>query len=180
MAKRLKPWKELSPTYRARLERAGITAKSRRAGADLRVARGHPRPPRAGEAPEALTNVERPTSTQRAALRAWRSTLAPDWLPDRRRMADHVAAVVSGLRHPRYWKEVTFYAAASGPWTIRVEYTIGHPQEIQLDAGDWQELYELLKYVMVTGGYVADEAAWRRFIERGREFDVISDSQPNK
>lgn len=40
MAKR-KPWEELSPGYRARLERKGITREEHSRGTALHVARGH-------------------------------------------------------------------------------------------------------------------------------------------
>lgn len=49
-----KGWGQLSPTYRARLERGGITASSYATGASLASARGH------GSTPEkAITSVEK-------------------------------------------------------------------------------------------------------------------------
>lgn len=44
MAQR-KPWNQLSPTYRARLEKAGITAEQFAAGASIKAARGHEKTP---------------------------------------------------------------------------------------------------------------------------------------
>lgn len=36
-----KPWAQLTPTYRARLEKAGISQKDFEAGASIKAARGH-------------------------------------------------------------------------------------------------------------------------------------------
>lgn len=44
MAQR-KPWSQLTPTYRARLEKAGLTETSFNAGASIRKARGHAQTP---------------------------------------------------------------------------------------------------------------------------------------
>lgn len=48
MAKR-KPWSQLTPTYRARLEKAGLTEEQFDSGASIKAARGH------------ATTPERPT-----------------------------------------------------------------------------------------------------------------------
>lgn len=55
-----KPWAELSPAYRRRLERSGITPESHRAGVPLFQARGHfPRDPQAGYVRELLPGKPR-------------------------------------------------------------------------------------------------------------------------
>jgi hypothetical protein len=172
VAKRLKPWRDLSPSYRRRLERAGVTAQSRRRGTDLRIARGHRPPPRPGQAPADLI-VSEPTDAQRARRRIWRETLAPDWLPNRENMGDAVAASLSQLRHPRYWRRVDFYPAPAGQsWQMKVTYTRGHPQEIEIPPDLYNEVLDLLALVQRATGYVADEAAWQAYIDRGRDYDV--------
>src|ERR1700753_669453 len=45
MPRYLKPWEELTPRHRKRLESHGITKESRLAGASLTVARGHGKTP---------------------------------------------------------------------------------------------------------------------------------------
>jgi hypothetical protein len=45
---RRKPWSELSPGYRARLEKAGITKSQHARGATLKKARGHAKTPEHG------------------------------------------------------------------------------------------------------------------------------------
>jgi hypothetical protein len=172
VARRLKPWKDLSPAYRRRLQRAGITATSRRSGADQRIARGHRPRPRAGQAPAPLLAPE-PSTATREARRVWRQTLAPDWLPNRERMADSVAAALSGLRNPRTWRKVDLTPAPAGqPWSMTVTYVSGYPQTIEIPADQYLDVLHLLALIGRTDAYVPDEAAWRNFIQRGRDYDV--------
>lgn len=53
MASRRKGWSELSPSYRARLERNGVTESQYTSGASIRSARGH------AVTPERLTGYRR-------------------------------------------------------------------------------------------------------------------------
>ena len=74
---------KLSASYRARLQRAGITRESWLRGADLRAIRGH-RPARpAYAAPEAPANRlldGEATPADIATLERWRVNDAPEWL----------------------------------------------------------------------------------------------------
>lgn len=174
MAKRLKPWKELSPSYRRRLERAGVTAKDRRAGADLRRARGHTPPPRPGEAPKDLRG-RTPTPAEAIARRAWRETTSPAWLPDRERMGDATAAALSQLKSPREWTSVSFKAAPEGQsWTMTVNYRRGYPDVITLPPGSHTEVLELLTNVLTDGNedYTGDDGEWENYVDDGRDYDV--------
>jgi hypothetical protein len=172
VAKAIKPWKQLTPAYRKRLQRAGITAADRRRGVDLRETRGHtprsqaPRPLITGSIAGTLTEV------QRAARRLWRETLSPDWLPSRQNMSDGTAAALSQLRHPRTWRRVDFTPAPPGqPWRMRVTYTRGY-QEIELPPDLYREVLDLLALVQKVNNYTADDSAWNNYIERGRDYDV--------
>lgn len=59
----LKPWEELTPTHRRRLERAGITKASRETGVSLSKARGH------GETPERPQRAQTNTTKYSTYLR---------------------------------------------------------------------------------------------------------------
>lgn len=173
MAKRkLRPWKDLSPSYQKRLRGAGITPEMRRRGADLRAARSHPlRLPYTAPAP--LQGVTQPTTAQRAERRAWREASAPGWLPNRQRMGDATAIALSALRPPRDWKAVHFTPAPAGQsWSMTVDYVRGHPQTILLPPDTYREVIDLLTFAGRLEGYVGDDAAWARYDERGRDFDV--------
>lgn len=172
MARRIKPWKDLSPSYRRRLTRAGITPTMRRQGVDLRSVRGHPLR-HDYSAPAGMIGIGTPNEAQVAERRVWRETLAPGWLPNRQRMSDATAVALSQLRPPSTWREVHFTPAPAGQsWTMEVVYVRGHPQVIQLPPDAYREVLDLLTFVQILGGYVGDEAAWDNFIDRGRDFDV--------
>jgi hypothetical protein len=88
-------------------------------------------------------------------------------------MGDATAAALSALRHPRYWRSVHFVPAAAGQaWRMVVTYTNGHPQTIDIPPDTYREVLDLVALVRTAPGYVADEAAWRLFVERGRDYDV--------
>jgi hypothetical protein len=171
--RRLKPWKDLSPSYRKRLQAAGITGESRRRGIDLRVARGHTPRPRPGQAPADVIAARTPTPSEVSTRRLWRETLAPGWLPNRQRMGDATAAALSQLRNPRDWTHVQFTPAPPGQsWTMEVSYVSGYPQTIQLPPDAYMEVLDLIVLVRQLDGYVTDEGAWEKFVERGRDYDV--------
>jgi len=179
-----KRWKDLTPAYRRRLQRQGITGKTHRT-ADLRVFRGHvPRPP-TGAAPTELTarTVAGEDSDQdRRELENWRATAAPAWLPGPVYLGDDAAAALSQLRRgPSQWKRVTLTPTAvpadpmetAAPWTMTVEYVRGYPQTILIPAESAREVLDMLSLVDATTPHgAADTGEWESWEERGRDFDV--------
>ena len=114
-------WSRLTPAYRGRLERRGISRGAWESGADLRVARGHtPQRPR-GAAPEPVTRAAvaggRLDDAQQRILRAFRG---PGWIPEG--TSDDVRAALSQLRgQPSSWAGVRFVPAPRGePWAMVV------------------------------------------------------------
>ena len=89
-------------------------------------------------------------------------------------MSDATAAALSQLRHPRYWSRVDLTVAPAGQsWTMTVTYVgNAHPQEILIPPDLYREVLYLLALVQKVTGYVADDAAWDKFVERGRDYDV--------
>lgn len=91
----------LSPTYRARLEAAGITRQKWLAGADLRQARAHPAP-KTGRAPVAATEralAGDATPSDLRRIREWRTSREyPKWLPrDQFTLSDEAAASLANI-----------------------------------------------------------------------------------
>jgi len=113
-------YRKLSKTYRARLERQGITQRQWEDGADLRKARGKTPKPRAGApSPQLVSKVlQAPTMKDLQALE--RAFVRPAWIPPD--MSTDVAAALSLLPDPTRWKGVTFTPRPDGePWTMTVE-----------------------------------------------------------
>lgn len=127
-----KAWKDLTPAYRARLERAGVT-RADHARANLVRARGHQLARPAGAAPAALAEAAaRGQLTARQLREVGRSFTWPSWLPKRARrqgepgvtfpVTPDVAAALSQLPDPKRWREVTFTPRGDGePWTMTVK-----------------------------------------------------------
>jgi hypothetical protein len=55
---------------------------------------------------------------------------------------------------------------------MEVRYTSGHPDTVTLPPDAYREVLDLLTFVRTLDGYVGDEAAWARYVQRGRDFDV--------
>lgn len=172
-----KAWNRLTPSYRRRLERQGITAQSHRT-ADLREKRGHkPRRPANAAPLEATRRMvgEEATDQDRRDLREWREH-APAWLPDRYHMADDVAAALSQLRPPSTWKQVRVVAKAQdeGPWTVTVWYRRSpYPQTVEIPNEAGPEVLDLLSRIG-RADLGADPTTWEEWINRGRDWDVES------
>lgn len=114
-----KAWKDLSPAYRARLERAGVTSHTH-AVANLTEARGHPSSPPPGAAPKELVDklVKGQGSPQEFKELASRFT-RPSWVPQWASV--DVAAALSRLPNPKRWDDVEFVPRGDGqPWTMIV------------------------------------------------------------
>jgi hypothetical protein len=59
---------------------------------------------------------------------------------------------------------------------MQVVYTTGHPQTILIPPDTFREVIDLLTFVRAVDGYVTDEDAWSKYVERGRDFDVAGTS----
>ncbi len=114
-----KAWDALSPAYRARLERSGITRASH-AKANLTEARGHPSPRPAGAAPKELVErLVRGEGTPEDFKTLVKKFTRPSWVPAW--AANDVAAALSQLPNPRTWESVEFIPRDDGqPWTMIV------------------------------------------------------------
>lgn len=114
-----KAWKDLSPAYRARLERRGVTSHTH-AVADLTQARGHPSAPPPGAAPKDLVEKIVRGQGTRDDLRTLASKFTrPSWVPDWASV--DVAAALSRLPNPKRWEDVEFIPRGDGqPWTMIV------------------------------------------------------------
>ena len=127
-----KAWKDLSPAYKARLRRHGITAKTHNK-TDKNVARGHRSTRVVGAIDEDVLRrlvggggtVAEVTGTDLLSRFTW-----PAWVPH---VVDNqqdgftyevdpvVAAALSRLPDPRTWKSVSFEPAGDDePWTMVV------------------------------------------------------------
>ena len=128
-----KAWKDLSPDYKARLKRQGITAKTHRR-TDLNQARGHRSTKAVGSIDESVLRrvlsgegtLGEVTGTDLLARFTW-----PAWVPH---VVDNqqdgfayqvdpvVAAALSRLPDPRTWKSVEFHPQGEDePWLMVVE-----------------------------------------------------------
>jgi hypothetical protein len=142
-----KSWSQLTPAYRARLERKGITAATH-ASASKVQARGYH--PRKGAVNRRLYN----RIVNNEGTVAERRTLAeqfiwPDWVPrtltrqrgsrGRRyqfKTSPDVAAGLSLLPNPKYWRDVEFVPRPNGePWTMIVHLKNGNRREILIPGG---------------------------------------------
>ena len=181
-----KAWKDLSPTYRKRLERHGVTSKTH-AVANKTEARGHPSKPPAGAAPAEL--VDRLLSgggypeefETLETMFTW-----PSWVP--RRVATtkyggdepvfvEVAAALSRLPNPRTWDHVEVEPAGDGePWTLTV-YRKGnaYPRSVLIPGGGQQ--FSGARQVLGILTEIGDESLAKESKRRRREayslfFDV--------
>lgn len=156
-------WESLSQGYRERLESAGrrgalnglpLTASETRAfyeqGGDLRGGRGsHPRErPRRGRnaAPLQATemmSIGNEDEVQAAAIRRWRRTLSPAWIPrSRAQLGDDTAAALSQFHHPRTWSRIEIEPAAGGHFTMTVFYR-GNAYPASVLISDWSAVQDI-------------------------------------
>jgi hypothetical protein len=117
-------WKKLTPAYRKRLERKGITQRTWEDGADLRAARGKPA---AGlktgtKSQRTLTQKAVRADATPAELRALEGIITrPRWIPADLQPRTEVAAVLATLPDPKTWKHVYITPAPDGqPWTLTI------------------------------------------------------------
>lgn len=114
-----KAWKDLTPAYRARLERSGVTAKSH-ASENLIRARGHQPSRPVGAINEALINrVVRGDATIEEIKELPKKFTRPSWVPAS--ASPDVAAALSQLPNPKSWESVEFIPRDDGDaWTMVV------------------------------------------------------------
>ena len=132
-------WSALSPAYRARLKRNGITAKSREAAArrgtyDVNRARGHVSTKPVGAISK--TTIERVLNNEGTVAEVTGTDLLtqftwPAWVPREVHNQQNgvtyitepaVGAALSQLPDPRTWKSVTFVPHGdTDPWEMVVE-----------------------------------------------------------
>lgn len=132
MAGRRKDWDDLSPDYRARLERQGIDAQSHRE-ANLLGARGHtPQAPSGRADPEATERLTTGEATERDIydLERWAESKAvPGWIPEEWSV-DMKAAASQFSIDPRNVNHIQFTPAADGePWQVTIT-----PKGVPIDA----------------------------------------------
>ena len=115
-----KAWKDLTPAYKARLQRAGVTSRTHGV-VNLVRARGHQlaRPP--GAAPEELVNRQVRHQLTYEEMKGLASKFTrPDWIPAKYPI--DVAAALSQLPNPKTWESVEFIPRADDePWTMIVK-----------------------------------------------------------
>jgi len=142
-----KSWRQLSPAYRARLERRGITAATH-ASASKVEARGYH--PSRGAVNRKLYNRiinNEGTVAERRTLET--QFVWPDWVPrtvSRQRGSrgrryqfktqPDVAAAFSLLPNPKSWKDAEFIPRGDGqPWTMIVHLKNGNTKTIDIPGG---------------------------------------------
>jgi len=124
MARARKGWDQLSPAYRDRLKRSGITKKSYTAGVDLRAARGKKTEGLkvTAKTQKALTQkAVRAEATPQEIRQLESMIIRPNWLPKGLSVRTEVAAVMATLPNPKTWKH-TYLTPAKGnaPWTLTI------------------------------------------------------------
>lgn len=160
MARR-KPWDDLSPGYRKRLERAGVTRETH-GSADLGLARGHSRLtlprgryPAPAEATQRLLEG-RATAEDRALLQRWYSKgHAPAWITDRAVEWDVAAAVSVQVFTPpdRGWEQVHFDPSRD---LMEITFDDGSTLYVQLPPSSWPDLWEWSKTQEDANGDLLD------------------------
>jgi len=130
-------YRKLSPTYRNRLAKKGISQTAWEMGAQLSTARGH----------KLEGYVRQPKSLQDLTQKAVRTELTPkqiiemehqlrrpSWIPNRMRTEN--AAALAQLPDPKSWKHVYVTPSADGPWRLTVyRKRSKYPLIIEIPAG---------------------------------------------
>lgn len=130
-----KPWKDLSPDYKKRLQRNGITARNHGV-ANLIVARGHqPYRPTGSIDPAFIdTFLREPPPLEQLRTLGEKFT-RPSWIPDY--VAVDAAAALSQLPSPDKWESVELTPRDDGQaWTMIVHLKHGaYDREILIPGG---------------------------------------------
>jgi hypothetical protein len=117
-------WTDLAPSYRARLEGAGISREDWLSGKDLRAARSHRPAPPTWQAPkDAIRRTLDGTDTEadRADLARWSERERPAWLAAPFGISTETAAALSQIGSaPKDWGHVEIVARRFENWTMTV------------------------------------------------------------
>ncbi len=148
-----KTWTQLSPSYRARLEGAGVDRKAWLAGVDLRGARSHaPGAPVGAAPPEVISRVlaDEGSPADLGQLREWQAGQSGEYYYDS--MGYEAAAALSQLHTPpERWASVQLTPRDDGrAWTMTVTPVGGgYPETIQIPGGgaSGSGAGEILKYL---------------------------------
>ena len=137
-------YKKLSPAYRKRLERNGITQRAWENGADLRKARG-----KAGEGKIKISKTRQAQIDRAVRAQATPSEIReleaiitrPTWIPKGVPVRTEVAAALSQLPNPRTWKHTYITPAEDGkPWTMTIyRKRAKYPVVIEIPGGGGAE-----------------------------------------
>ncbi len=136
-------WNALTPAYKKRLERSGLTKSKYESGADLRAARGHA--PRGSqtldrEQKALLNRAIRAEATPQEINRLEKILLRPAWLPKSVEVRPEVLGALSKLPNPKNWKHVYIVPSERGPWTMTVYTKRGlYPNTIEIPGGGGAE-----------------------------------------
>ena len=136
-------WNSLTPAYRKRLERSGLTKSKYESGADLRAARGHA--PRGSQNLDRdqlalLNRAIRAEATPQEINRLEKILLRPSWLPNSVKVRPEVLGALNKLPNPKNWKHVYITPAEKGPWTMTVFTKRGiYPNTIEIPGGGGAE-----------------------------------------
>ena len=174
-----KKWRDLSDSYRGRLEAKGIGYREWLRGDDLRGARGHSAPVPKGAAPKRLRDEAVSgdwTPREMVELSRWQETTAPEWIRDADLSSD-VAAALSYLPPPDRWKDAQLIPRSGDePWTLVVQPKgNGYPISIEVPGGGGpgsgaREVIEFLRAV--------EAESWTRGSDRSNPFEFeIFDTQ---
>ena len=132
-------WNSLTPSYKKRLERSGLTKSKYESGADLRAARGHAlrgSQTLDKEQKALLDRAIRADATPQEINRLEKVLLRPSWLPNSVKVRPEVLGALSKLPNPKNWKHVYIVPAESGPWTMTVYTKRGlYPNTIEIPGG---------------------------------------------
>ena len=132
-------WNSLTPAYKKRLERSGLTKSKYESGADLRAARGHAlrgSQTLDKEQKALLDRAIRADATPQEINRLEKVLLRPSWLPNSVKVRPEVLGALSKLPNPKNWKHVYIVPAESGPWTMTVYTKRGlYPNTIEIPGG---------------------------------------------
>lgn len=132
-------WNNLTPAYRNRLERGGLSKSSYESGADLRKARGHaPKGFQTLNRDELalLNKAVRADATPQEIKKLEQFLTRPSWIPKSSEVRPEVYGALGKLPHPRTWKHVYIVPTARGPWEMTVYTKRGrYPNTIEIPGG---------------------------------------------
>ena len=136
-------WNSLTPAYRKRLERSGLSKAKYESGADLRAARGHA--PRGSQSLDRdqmslLNRAIRAEATPQEINRLEKILLRPKWLPSDVKVRPEVLGALNKLPDAKNWKHVYIVPAEKGVWTMTVYTKRGlYPTTIEIPGGGGAE-----------------------------------------